>query len=103
MKSACDAVSDGFDDVTEMDGPMKNGIMLPMSMGSGGGGMSLINCTFVNFKNPCIVGCAHCGLGGSPSIGDGGFESRFSQVSSLKYVLECVCVCVCSQTSPCVR
>jgi hypothetical protein len=34
-------------------------------------------------KCRCLRGCAHCGLGGSPSFGDGGFETR---VESIKFV-----------------
>jgi hypothetical protein len=33
--------------------------------------------TFVNFKHACLRGCAHCGRGGSPVLGDGAAETRF--------------------------
>ncbi len=81
------AVTDEFDDVREMGGPMEGGILLPWNMGPGGG-MSIINCTFVNFQNPCIRGCAHCGRGGSPVLGDGAFETRFRQVRVVRDTLE---------------
>ena len=55
---------------------MKDGILLPWNEAAGGG-MAISNVTFVNFKNACIRGCAHCGRGGSPVVGDGAFETRY--------------------------
>lgn len=56
---------------------MRGGLLLPWNM-EAGGGFSVHDTTFVNFQNWCIRGCAHCGLGGAPALGDGGFETRFS-------------------------
>eukprot|EP00961_Rhodomonas_salina_P271177 3664160-Rhodomonas_salina.4 len=56
---------------------MEGGILLPWNEVAGGG-MSVTNTTFVNFHGACIRGCAHCGRGGSPFMGDGAFETRFS-------------------------
>ncbi len=61
------------------------------------------NVTFVNYKNPCLMGCAHCGKGGSPSMGDGAFETRFEKmrfVNSPERVVfrhsnEGMCICMC--------
>jgi hypothetical protein len=69
------ATEDGFDDFIEMGGPA-GGILFPWNENAGGG-MSVSNVTFVNFHLPCLRGCAHCGRGGSPVIGDGAFETRF--------------------------
>jgi hypothetical protein len=69
------ATGDGFDAFIEMGGPT-GGIAFPWNENAGGG-MSVSNVTFVNFHRPCLVGCAHCGRGGSPSIGDGAAETRF--------------------------
>jgi hypothetical protein len=63
----------------EMGGPMEGGLLLPWNVNPGGG-MQISNVTFVNFKNACVRGCAHCGRGGSPVLGDGGFETRFEGV-----------------------
>lgn len=68
---------DSFSDVAALGGPAHDGILLPWNVDAGGG-MSIENVTFVNFLNPCIRGCAHCGRGGSPSVGDGAAETRFS-------------------------
>lgn len=71
------AFSDTFGAFEEVGGPMEGGILLPWNADAGGG-MSVINSTFVNFEGACIRGCAHCGRGGSPVLGDGAFETRFS-------------------------
>lgn len=71
------AFTDSFGDFEEMGGAMLAGILLPWNEDEDGG-MVISNCTFVNFVNPCIRGCAHCGRGGSPVLGDGAFETRFS-------------------------
>ena len=63
--------------------------------------MLVSNVTFVNFKNACLRGCAHCGRGGSPVLGDGAFETRFEKlkfVNSMERALfrhpnEGACVC----------
>ena len=68
---------DAFGNPELLGGPMKGGILLPWNEDAGGG-FSVHNTTFVNFKNGCIRGCAHCGRGGSPVLGDGAFETRFS-------------------------
>jgi hypothetical protein len=70
------ATSDEFEDFKEMGGPMEGGILFPWN-DDAGGGMSVSNVTFVNFKHACLRGCAHCGRGGSPVVGDGAFETRF--------------------------
>jgi len=70
------ATEDSFDGFKEMGGPMEGGILFPWN-NLAGGGMSVSNVTFVNFKNGCLRGCAHCGRGGSPVLGDGAFETRF--------------------------
>ncbi|KAJ1475672.1 hypothetical protein T484DRAFT_1827474 [Baffinella frigidus] len=71
---------DNFQAVEALGGPMEEGILLPWN-NQPGGGMSISNVTFVNFKNACIRGCAHCGRGGSPYFGDGAFETRFDQMT----------------------
>jgi len=71
------AVKDDFEAFTEMSGnSMKGGILFPWNE-QAGGGMTVSNATFVNFKHACLRGCAHCGRGGSPVFGDGAFETRF--------------------------
>lgn len=70
------AFSDAFDVFSQMGGPQEGGLLLPWNRNPDGG-YRISNCTFVNFKNPCFRGCAHCGRGGSPSFADGGFETRF--------------------------
>lgn len=46
------------------------------------GGFVFSNITFINFTDtPCMVGCAHCGLGGAPGVGDGAAEYRFANMS----------------------
>jgi hypothetical protein len=70
------AFDDIFDSFGEMGGPMKGGILLPWN-NLAGGGMKVSNVTFVNFAHACLRGCAHCGRGGSPALGDGAFETRF--------------------------
>ena len=70
------ATEDGFDGFEEMGGSMKGGILFPWN-NLAGGGMTVSNVTFVNFKHACLRGCAHCGRGGSPVFGDGAFETRF--------------------------
>ncbi len=47
------------------------------------GGVVVSNVTFVNFKSHVLMGCAYCGRGDTPMIGDGGFETRFEK---LKFV-----------------
>lgn len=69
--------SDEFDDLHEMGGPQGGGLLFPWNTNALGG-FSVANITFVNFKNACLRGCAHCGRGGSPFFGDGAFETRFS-------------------------
>ena len=70
------AAEDEFDEFNEMGKPMEGGILFPWNE-QAGGGMTVSNATFVNFKHACLCGCAHCGRGGSPVIGDGAFETRF--------------------------
>lgn len=65
---------------------MEEGILLPWN-NQPGGGMSISNVTFVNFKNACIRGCAHCGRGGSPYFGDGAFETRYPPTFLLTHSL----------------
>ena len=71
------AFSDSFEVFSQMGGPQEGGLLLPWNRFPDGG-YRISNCTFVNFKNACFRGCAHCGRGGSPSFGDGGFETRFN-------------------------
>ena len=54
---------------------MKGGLLLPWNEMPGG--MTLTNVTFVNHLHPVLRGAAHVGRGGSPSTGDGAFETRF--------------------------
>ena len=68
---------DNFGESEAMGGPMIGGILLPWNEKEGTG-FSVHNTTFVNFVGGCIRGCAHCGRGGSPFMGDGAFETRFS-------------------------
>lgn len=71
------AFEDSFGAFEEMGGPMEGGLLLPWNEDAGGG-MVVENVTFVNFQGACIRGCAHCGRGGSPVLGDGAFETRFA-------------------------
>ena len=71
------AFSDEFEDFRLVGGPMEGGILLPWNEVAGGG-LVVENVTFVNFHGGCIRGCAHCGRGGSPVVGDGAFETRFA-------------------------
>ena len=68
---------DDFERFTRMGGPQDGGLLMPWNRNAEGG-VLVSNCTFVNFKGPCVRGCAHCGRGGSPVFGDGAFETRFS-------------------------
>ena len=54
---------------------MKGGLLLPWNELAGG--MTISNVTFVNHFEPVLRGGAHIGRGGSPSTGDGGWETRF--------------------------
>ena len=65
--------------IRESGPPQTLGMALPWN-DAAGRGLTISNCTFVNFVNGCLMGCAHCGKGGSPSIGDGGYETRFRKM-----------------------
>jgi hypothetical protein len=69
--------SDKSETFTQMGGPQEGGLLMPWNQNAEGG-VLVANCTFVNFKGACIRGCAHCGRGNSPVLGDGAFETRFS-------------------------
>ena len=75
------AFDDIFDSFGEMGGPMKGGILLPWN-NLAGGGMKVSNVTFVNFAHACLRGCAHCGRGGSPALGDGAFEFLLARLTT---------------------
>jgi len=62
----------------EMGGPA-GGILFPWNVNAGGG-MTISNVTFVNYRLPCLRGCAHCGRGGAPDFGNGAFETRFERM-----------------------
>ena len=62
--------------------PAESGLYFPWAVNPNGG-MTVSNVTFVNYKNACLRGCAHCGRAGSPVLGDGGWETRFEK---LKFV-----------------
>ena len=70
------ATEDGFEDFAEMGGPMKGGILFPWNLRAGGG-MSVANLTFVNFKHACLRGPAPSRRRGSPFLGDGSVDTRF--------------------------
>ena len=69
------AAHDSFQAVDVLGGPMKGGLLLPWNELAGG--MTISNVTFVNHLNPVLRGGAHIARGGSPSTGDGAFETRF--------------------------
>ena len=72
------AAHDSFQALDVLGGPMKGGLLLPWNELAGG--MTLTNVTFVNHWNFVLRGAAHVGRGGSPSTGDGGFETRFEGI-----------------------
>jgi hypothetical protein len=92
--------------------PAEGGLYFPWAVNPNGG-MVVSNVTFVNFKNACLRGCAHCGRAGSPVFGDGGWETRFEKLKFVNspqralfrhpnegacmYVCMCLCVCVCCE------
>ena len=73
------AAHDSFLAVDILGGPMKGGLLLPWNEMAGG--MTLSNITFVNHHLPVLRGGAHIARGGSPSTGDGAFETRFEKLA----------------------
>jgi hypothetical protein len=77
-------IQDEFDEdievLVKMGGPMKQGLLFGWTAPEFSGGMTVSNATFVNFVHACMRGCAHCGRGGSPVVGDGAFETRFEGI-----------------------
>lgn len=72
------ATHDSFGSVDVLGGPMTGGLLLPWNELPGG--MTISNVTFVNHLEPVLRGGAHIARGGSPSTGDGGWETRFQGV-----------------------
>ena len=73
------ATHDSFTSVDVLGGPMKGGLLLPWNELAGG--MTISNVTFVNHFEPVLRGGAHIARGGSPSTGDGAWETRFEGIN----------------------